>query len=51
MQNGINFIALLSTNFDFSGEKTGEVLNSICGIKEKDRLGIVTSMRQGLSNR
>lgn len=50
-QNGTNFIPLLSTNFDFYGEKTGEVLNNICGIKEKDRPGIVTSMRQGLSNR
>ena len=37
MQNRTHLIPLGSTRFEFSGEKTGEVLNNICGTKEKDR--------------
>jgi len=39
VQNGTYLIPLGSTRFDFSGEKTGEVLNNICGIKEEDTPG------------
>lgn len=39
MQNETHLIPLGPTKFEFSGGKTGEVLNNICGMKEKDRPG------------
>lgn len=39
MQNEVNLIPFGLTRFEFSGKKTGEVLNNICGMKERDRPG------------
>lgn len=39
MQTATHLIPLGSIRLEFSGGKTGEVLNSICGINEKDRPG------------